>query len=244
MKIIKYKKLSNGKYKVSLDNGENLTLHENIIIKYNLLLKKEINDEYNDVINDNNNYLVYDMSLKYISIKMRCESEIRKYLLSKNIDNILVDSVLNKLRKEKYINDELYVRSYISDKVRLNGYGFNKIKRDLLNLNIDCRVIENEINKFPKDIILENLSREIDKKIKSNRKYGGNVLKQKIVIYFINKGYNREDINNILNDKDISNDKLYEKEYNRLYNKYSKKYSADELDYIIKQNLYKKGIKK
>ena len=35
MKIIKYKKMSNNKYKVFLDNGENIQLHENIIINHN-----------------------------------------------------------------------------------------------------------------------------------------------------------------------------------------------------------------
>ena len=70
MKIIKYKKMSNNKYKVFLDNGENIQLHENIILKYNLLLTKQIED-INKIKKDNNSYLIYDKVLKYISIKKR-----------------------------------------------------------------------------------------------------------------------------------------------------------------------------
>ena len=42
MDILKYKKLSNNRYKVFLSNGTNIVLHENIIIKYNLLITKKI----------------------------------------------------------------------------------------------------------------------------------------------------------------------------------------------------------
>ena len=44
MKIIKYQKLSGNKYNVFLDNGEKIKLYEDVIIKEELLLKKEIDD--------------------------------------------------------------------------------------------------------------------------------------------------------------------------------------------------------
>ena len=44
LKIIKYKKIRN-KYRVYFDNDNTIDLYENIILKYNLLLKKEINDK-------------------------------------------------------------------------------------------------------------------------------------------------------------------------------------------------------
>ena len=70
------------------------------------------------------------------------------------------------------------------------------------------------------------------------------MLKQKILNDFINKGYYKEDILEILNKKDLSNNEMYDKEYNKLYKKYSKKYPEDQLEYIIKQKLYQKGFKK
>ena len=127
MKIIKYKKLSANKYKVFLEDGSNITLHENIIIKYNLLINKEINiDEMQDIIKDNNNYLVYDLALKYISTKMRCEGELREYLKKKNIEDDEINNIIERLKQNGFINEKLYVKSFISDKVRLSNYGQNK----------------------------------------------------------------------------------------------------------------------
>ena len=243
MKIIKYKRMANNKYKVFLDNLDNIILHENIIIKYNLLINKEI-DDLKEILDDNNKYLIYDMVLKYISIKMRCENEIREYLKKKNIDIELSNDIVDRLKKQGFINERLYVKSFISDKVRLNKYGINKIRNELTKLKIDKDIIEDELKNIDKDELNNNLEKLIDKKIKSNRSYAGEVLKQKILIGFINKGYSKEEILKILDNKNLTNDDLYEKEYKKLYNKYSKKYSGDELEYFIKQKLYQKGIKK
>lgn len=243
MKIIKFKKLSNNKYKIFLESNKTIILYEDIIIKYNLLITKQI-DNYDQIIKDNNNYMIYDMVLKYISKKMRCESEIRKYLNGKNISDELSDKIILKLRDNNLINDRVYVKSYISDKVRLNHLGLNKIKNELISLKLDENIIEEELDLYPNDEILINLEKQIDKKISSNRTYGGTLLKQKLLNEFINKGYKKEDIIEILNKKDLMTSDLYNKEYNKYKNKYKNKYTGLELEYFIKQKLYSKGLKK
>ena len=94
MKIIKFKKMSGSKYKVFFDNGKNILLHENIIIKYNLLITKKIEEDYDDIIKDNNNYMIYDMTVKYISKKMRCESEIKSIQKCKELIVICSDKFI------------------------------------------------------------------------------------------------------------------------------------------------------
>ena len=242
MKIIKYKKMSNNKYKVFLENNENIVLHENIILKYNLLIEKNI-DNLEKLQRDNNNYLIYDMALKYINIKMRSKYEIYNYLIKK-CDKKIVDETIEKLKENGYINDRQYVKSFIVDKINLNKYGENRIKSELLKLKIDENIINEELENINEDDIINNLETLIDKKMKSNKTYAGDVLKQKLLSDFMNKGYKKEDILKILDNKDLSNDDLYEKEYNKLYNKYQKKYSSEQLEYIIKQKLYQKGLKK
>lgn len=243
MKILKYKKLSNHRYKIFLDNNESIILHENTILNNNLLLTKEI-DNLKQIIKDNNNYLVYDIALKYISIKMRSESEIKNYLNKKEIDNDFINDTVNRLKEQGYINDRLYTKYFIMDKINLNKSGPNKIKNELLKLKIDKDIIEDELQNINNNDIIQNLEVLIDKKIKTNKTYAGDLLKQKILNFFIDKGYKKEDILSILNTRDLTNKELYDKEYKKLYNKYSKKYSDEELEYIIKQKLYQKGIKK
>ena len=75
-----------------------------------------------------------------------------------------------------------------------------------------------------------------------SKNYSGNVLKQKIISYFMDKGYDKNMITSILDTKELYDEDALKKEYNKLYNKYSKKYSGKELEMIIKQKLYQKGF--
>ena len=50
-------------------------------------------------------------------------------------------------------------------------------------------------------------------------------------------------LDDVLSGISIKVDKdMVKKEYDKLYKKYSKKYKDKELDYIIKQKLYQKGL--
>lgn len=243
MKITKFKKSSMSKYKVYFDDNTFVLLHEDIILKYNLICNKIISDtDLDKILKDNNNYLVYDIALKYITIKMRCENEIRDYLKKKNIEDAIIDKVITKLKNEGYLNETLYIKSYIYDKVNIAKIGPQRIKRELINLKLPENIIDDELSKINDEIFELELERQIQKKINQCKNYSGNVLKQKIVSYFMNKGYDKNMILSILDTKKLYNEDALKKEYNKLYNKYSKKYNGKELEIIIKQKLYQKGF--
>ena len=238
MKIIKYKKIRN-KYRIYFDDNETIDLFENVILNNNLLLKKEIDDKLLFKIKkENDEEEVYEKALRYISIKMRTRKEIRKHL--SKCEKSSVERCIEKLEKNGLINDEDYIKAYINDKINLSSDGPFKIKNMLLNMGMDEKIIYKYISEIDEDLITEKLDKLIDKKIKSIKNYSGNVLKYKIISYFINLGYNKELIEKLLENKNFKNDNIVN-EYNKLLNKYSRKYEGSELKNIIKQKLYQKG---
>lgn len=243
MKLEKIVKLKNGKYKLYLDNKEVITTFDDVILKNNLLFNKEIDNElYSKIINENNYYELLNSCIKRISRRLRSEKEIKNYLEKKTNDIHLIEYIIVELKQKNYINDLLFTKAYLSDKLALTNSGVNKIKSELYNLGIEEEIINdvlenNNIKNDPKK--LENM---IKKKIKLNNKYSNNYLKQKILNDMINLGYDREEIINIL-DQNIKDDKdIYEKEYKKLYEKLKKKYQGTELEYQINQRLYRKGF--
>ena len=54
MRIIKYKKGAKGLYKVDLEDGTVLSLYEEVILKYNLLLTKDVDDSIKEEMFDYN----------------------------------------------------------------------------------------------------------------------------------------------------------------------------------------------
>ena len=240
MKIIKYKKIRN-KYRVFFDNQDKIDLYENVILNNNLLLKKEISEELLEKIKkENDKEAIYDISIKYISVKMRSKKEINCYLRKKGYEESDINRVVKKLEQNNLINDDNYAKAFIIDKTNLSTDGPNKIKSLLLKENISEEIIDKYLNEVNKDEVREKLNRLIDKKIKSIKNSSGNILKLKVINYFVNLGYDRYLIEELLNGKNLKKDNGIS-EYEKLYNKYSKKYSGYELENVLRQKLYQKG---
>lgn len=239
MEIIRYKKIKNNIYEIELKDNNKLKLYDDTILKYNLLIDKKIdNKTYKEIINYNNNLEAYYLSIKYIVTKLRCETEIRKYLEKKEYTSEVIDNTINRLKKEKYIDKDIYLKAYINDKINLTLDGPYKIKRNLINLGFKEEDINIYLNMDNKDRILKI----INKKIKTNNKYNKHMLKQNISNYLINLGYSKEEFMKYINDIEIDNNKYLNKDIDKLINKYKNKYEdKNKLKYIIKNKLYQKG---
>lgn len=238
MEIFRYKKLKNNVYEITLKDNTTVKLYDNTILKYNLLINKIINNKtYQEIIDYNNTLDAYYKSIKYLTTKLRSETEIRKYLTNKEYDYNIIESTINRLKKENYINDDIFLKSYINDKINLTLDGPYKIKRNLINLGF-----KEDINKYLNIDNKDRIIKIINKKIKQNNKYNTNTLKQNIYNYLINQGYSKEEFIKYIDNIKIDDNKYLSKDIDKLINKYKNKYNDKKtLKYIIKNKLYQKG---
>lgn len=243
-KISSYKKKKGSIYEITFDDKEKINLYDDVILKYDLLLSKEIDEKKLQEIIEFNSYLEsYNVALKYISFKLRTEKEIAKRL--KNFNRNAINYTIDRLKKDGYLNEKLYIKSYINDEINLKVVGPNKILFDLKKLGFNESDILDYLNTFDNDIWLDKINKVITKKINSNHNLSGIVLKQKIIQDLIARGFIKEDINLLITNYDFNDNKdIYEKEYEKLKNKLSHKYSGEELEYRIKIGLMKKGFRK
>ncbi len=242
MKIEKITKLKDNKYKLKID-GVDIITYDDVILNYNILYKKDIDDFlYNTIIKETSYYDIYNKALKYALKRVRSLKEMREYLDKEGLEDSSVGKILAKLVDLNIVNDLMYVRSYINDKVLLSNDGINKIRKHLIDSDIDIAIIDEEISKIDSNIIKEKLNKLVLKKINSNHKYSNKDLIQRIINDCINLGYDKEDILDIINNNLKDDYELLIKEYNKQYNKLSKKYSGVELEYKLKQKLYSKGF--
>ena len=241
MKINKFKKIGSNKYKIYFDN-ESLIVYEDVILKYNLLYKKDIdNDLLIEINKENYKSSIYDVSIKYISVRMRSKKELEEYLKKKKYDQKDIEETIKRLQSQDLLNDEKFAKSYINDKLYLTNYGLTKIKNDLLKLGVEEYIIDAIVNNIDLQVINDKLSKIIDKELKINSKLPTNKLNNKIINRCINLGYNYEDILNILNDKNIEGNSNIEYYYKKIYEKYKNKYDEYKLNAVIKSKLYQKG---
>ena len=235
MKIKTIKKINN-KYKIILENNEIITTYDEIIIKKNILYKKELTEEIIKEINEENEYYdSYNKILKYINTKLRSKQEIIEYMKKQEIEKEYQTKIIERLQNNNLINDEIYTKAYIHDKISFSNDGPNKIKKELLRQKIDETIIDIELEKIDKEIINKKLKKQVEKKINNNTKYSNNMLKQKLIMYFVNLGYDKSEIMNYIENKKENNIEIIEKEYNKIYNKYKNKYDEYKLKQTIKQ---------
>ena len=242
MKITKYKKSTNGRYIVTLEDNSKISLYEETILEFNLLLTKNI-DDLEEISNFNMQYEAYYIALKSINSRFKSVDEVRKMLKNKEFTSEVIEFVIEKLVKQGYLNDRLFSKLYINNQMVTTNRGPLKIKKDLIDKGVDNNIIDEELEEFSEDIQLEKIDKCITKMLKSNNSRGGVILKSKIFNDLKTLGYDSSIINKIINDYDYSDNKdLYKKEYDKLYRKLSKKYEGKELEYKINERLYQKGL--
>ena len=202
MEIIKYEKKSNGNYIIYFDNDTKLKIHEDIILKYKLLYKKQI-DEFllENIINDNNNYNIYNKCVKYIGVRLRSINEIKEYMTRLNVDKDLIDETIERLIKNKLLDDEIFTKAFVKDKFNFTTMGPYRIYEELKKHKIDDKIINKYVFEIDNNLLEEKINKQINKIIKSNKNKPN--LKNKIYHNLLNLGYSSEYILSNINKYDL-----------------------------------------
>lgn len=204
MHIEKYELTKKNKYNIYLSNGEVITLDERVITENELLLKKELNRElYDKVVNENKVYEMMDTSIKYIGVRLRSIKEIKDYLNKKYEENELIELAVTKLINLGYLNDDIFAKAFIKDKFKFTSMGDYKIKMELEHLGVSYDIIENNISIIDDKSLEDKMKKQIDKMLRTNKKYTGQILKNKIYTHLVSAGFSKDKVLTILNAYDF-----------------------------------------
>jgi len=117
---------------------------------------------------------VYTKMAQLCSRSEQCSADIRKKIIAYEIKDELVDEIIAKLNAEKFLDDERYVKAYVSDKFRLNKWGKLKMRYYLKTKGLSNDVIEKgflEIKEEQYIKVLISTLKEKAKTIKSGDKF-------------------------------------------------------------------------
>ena len=114
-------------------------------------------------------------------LSKRTEKQIVEKLIKKGYSEEDVLEATAYYRELGYIDHADYARRFVSDCVKIKGYGPERIKTELLRRGVEEDIAENAL-----EGIEYNLPELIKKKFKS---CAGEKERQKIINYFIRRGY-------------------------------------------------------
>lgn len=244
MKIETFKKLKNGQYQLQLEDCRQIVIYEDLILKYELLLNKQVTNELIDKIQkDNTKYESYYASLKYLKNQLRSQKEIEEYLNKKEYTKEEIEFTILRLSKQGYLNDLNYAKVFVEHQLILTSNGPSKIKFELQKKGITEDNIEEALKIYTVEKMQDKITKLIHKMQKSNHNKSNQVLKQKIITNLSNQGFPKNMIISLLTEVSLVDDQdIAKKEYEKLYQKLKRKYSGKELEYKIKQKMYQKGF--
>ncbi len=188
MNIEKYEKKGNNNYLIYLSDSRKIKINEDVILKHKLLYKKEI-DEFllNEIIKDNNDYDIYNKCVKYIGVRLRSKEEITEFMKRKNVSPELIEATLERLIKNKLIDDDVYVKAFIHDKMRFTTMGPYKIHDVLKKEHIDEVIIYKYLDQITDEFWEEKINKQIEKIIKNNKNKPN--FRNKVYTNLMNLGY-------------------------------------------------------
>jgi len=150
-----------------------------------------------------NKYILDENSLfvkmaKLCSKTELCEKDIKLKLLRKHYPYDLITKIIEKLKKENFINEDRYINAFINDKLNLNHWGKNKIKYELEKKEFDKNLIKQKLNNIDNELYFKILTNIVNSKFKQIDK-NDYLNKIKIFRYLYNKGFEKEIIQKIIN---------------------------------------------
>ncbi len=244
MTIKMFKMKQKGLYELVMDNGKVYSFYEEIILKYELLLSKKIEDKLlPSLLEENKKYECYYKGLERLNKKAETRDSLARYLLSKGYTDSEIEFVTEKLESQGYLNDSNYASSYVNNKVLTTSWGKGKIKKQLLQKGVSENDCDNALESYSKDIELEKLVKRINKKIRSNHDKSNRVLKMRLESDLVSEGFSKELISKALSEADFSDDsEIAKRTYEKLLIKLGRKYEGRELGYKVKQKMTSLGF--
>src|SRR5215217_676456 len=82
-----------------------------------------------------------DLAWRALNRRERTEAEMARLLAGKRVEPSAIETVLEELCEQGYLDDESYARRFAEDRRRLDEWGAERIERKLLSLGVDRELV-------------------------------------------------------------------------------------------------------
>ena len=194
--IVKSLKKSRNKYIVEIDN-EKYEFSENIIVNYRLVKGKEIDSiTLLSALRDNSLDSLYLKTERYVINYNKSEKEIIRYLKKKEATKEQIELIINKLRKNKLIDDTNLIKDLINSLIKKYN-GIKMIEYKLYQKGFDEALIKSALSEIDYDFYCKNLNILYNKIRTKYDKYDNYIRINKIKSYLVSRGYTYDDISSL-----------------------------------------------
>ena len=118
-----------------------------------------------------------------------CQWEMTEKMRRWELDETAQARIMQKLVKERYVDDERYARAFVKDKVQYNKWGRRKVEQALWQKHIDEDIRQRVLNEVADDEYLDVLRPLLKQKRKSIKASNDFELNQKLMRFALSRGF-------------------------------------------------------
>ena len=118
-----------------------------------------------------------------------CQQEMRDKMRRWELDETVQNRIIDRLIKERYIDDERYARAFVKDKIRYNKWGRRKVQQGLWQKRIDADIQQRVLDEIDEKEYLDVLRPLLKQKRKSIRAANDYEQNQKLARFALSRGF-------------------------------------------------------
>lgn len=202
---IESQKKSSERVNIYVDDEFFIAVFTELVYTFNLKKGMTIEeDKFKALLKDEMYLKAKNKALNILSKADQSEKKIKEKL-SVDYEEDTIFKVLDFLRENKFVDDQLLAHKIVNTNVNLNRCGKNRIKQNLYNKGIDKESISEAIEDINDDTEFENAMHLAQKRYSRVKNEDKRKIYQKLSQHLAYKGFNYDIIKKVL-DKLLNND--------------------------------------
>ena len=133
-----------------------------------------------------------------------CQQEMRDKMKRWELDETVQKRVVERLVKERFVDDERYARAFVKDKIRYNKWGRRKVQQALWMKHIDSDIQQRILDEIDEKEYLDVLRPLLKQKRKTTKAQSDYELNQKLMRFALSRGFDFSIIRQCLDIDDES----------------------------------------
>lgn len=183
---------------IYIDDKFAFTIDEDDYLSMNLYERKEITSEELEYIKNTLNFRgAKSAAVRYLSIKLRTEKEVRQKLHDEGFDSENIGNVIEELKAIGYINNKLYAQKFVFDRSKLKPKSKKLLKLELQSRGISQEIADEVLDDWKVDEAI--VAEELVKRRFGKYDMQEEAVLKKIYMFLNHRGYNRRLIEGVVN---------------------------------------------
>ena len=137
-----------------------------------------------------------------------CQQEMRDKMRRWELDETVQNRIIDRLIKERYVDDERYARAFVKDKIRYNKWGRRKVQQALWMKRIDADIQQRVLDGIDEKEYVDILRPLLKQKRKTTKAENDYELNRKLVRFALSRGFDFSIIRQCMDveEEDFSDD--------------------------------------